>query len=61
MALELKERQRVHLGVLLKLKRQNSEKNHEVYGLQEAIENAIMGMEAEDVEIMEERTGIKVR
>jgi len=56
--LELKERQRIHLGVLLKLKRENKE--NEVKGLNEAIENAVMGMDAEDVEIMEKRTGVKV-
>jgi hypothetical protein len=59
--LELRERQRNHLGALLKIKRVNGEKNQIVYGLDEAIENAIIGMEDEDIAIVETRIGVKAR
>jgi len=58
--LELRERQKMHLGALLKLKRVNTQKNQEVYGLNDLIETAIIGMEAEDVKVVEQICGVNV-
>jgi hypothetical protein len=56
-AIEIKERHRHHLNVLLKIKKLNE--NNEVKGLQTEIENAIAVMEQEDVAWVEKIVGIK--
>ena len=53
--LELRERQRNHLGSLLKIKKANKE----VIGLQEEIINAILGMLEEDIAVVEKIIGVK--
>jgi len=53
--LELRERQKNHLGSLLKLKKLNEK----VIGLKEEILNAILGMDQEDVALVEKLVGVK--
>ena len=56
-SLEIQERQRHHLNVLLAIKKANI--NREVAGLQEKINDAIAVMEQEDVAWVEKIAGIK--
>ena len=53
--LELRERQKNHLGSLLKIKKLNQE----VAGLKEEVLNAIIGMDQEDVALVEKLVGVK--
>jgi len=55
--LEISERQRYHLGALLKLKKDNEGSN--VKGLQELIIMAITGMDEKDVALVEKLYGVK--
>ncbi|MCL2108592.1 MAG: hypothetical protein FWH20_04510 [Oscillospiraceae bacterium] len=52
----IRERQKYHLGVLLKLKKRNV--GVVIIGLQDEIENAVMVMEQEDVAFVEKIVGI---
>ena len=54
--IEIRERQKFHLGVLLNLKKLNGD--IVVKGLQQAIENAVMVMEQEDVALVEKIVGV---
>ena len=54
--IEIRERQKNHLNVLLKLKKMN--KDVEVKGLQDLIRDAIISMEVEDVAYVEKIIGI---
>ncbi|MCL1823292.1 MAG: hypothetical protein FWG44_03730 [Oscillospiraceae bacterium] len=55
-SIEVRERQKHHLGVLLKLKKRNAHLT--IIGLQEDIENAVMVMEQEDVAFIEKIVGV---
>jgi len=59
--LEIKERQQKLLGILLRLKRVNAEKNQTIYGLDEELEHAMLGMGEEDIALVEKLIGIKVK
>jgi hypothetical protein len=54
--LEIKERQRHHLNVLLNIKKSNA--GYEVKGLQLEIKNAVAVMEQEDVAWVEKIVGV---
>ena len=55
-SIEIRERHKYHLGVLLEIKKLNA--NIDVGGLQDEIENAVMVMEQEDVAFVEKIVGI---
>ena len=54
--IEIRERQKHHLGVLLNIKKRNP---NGVDGLQKDIEDAVMVMEQEDVAFVEKIVGVK--
>ena len=56
--IEIRERQKMLLNILLKIKKANE--GTEVKSLEEEIRDAIVVMEAEDVAYVEKITGIKV-
>ena len=56
-SIEIRERQKHHLGVLLDIKKSN--KGVEISGLQDRIKDALVVMDQEDVAWVEKITGIK--
>jgi hypothetical protein len=56
-SIEIRERHKHHLGVLLNIKKRNP--NSAVTGLDEDIKDAVMVMEQEDVAWVEKIVGIK--
>jgi len=56
-SIEVRERQKYHLNVLLKLKKLNG--NTDIIGLQEQIADAVAVMEQEDVAWVEKIAGVK--
>jgi len=56
-AIEIRERQKHHLGVLLNIKKANP--GIDIVGLQEKIEDALVVMDQDDVAWVEKIVGIK--